>query len=93
MGALPILRARRAALSGRRRRGHLETQLSLETLQPWQPEADYFCQQSQNIREIELSGRRVIMQCWHAEEHRYSSKAREINKHQQERAARDPGGG
>lgn len=62
-------------------------------LQLWQPNADYFCQRSENTREIELSGRRVTVQCWRAEQPHYSSKARERNKHRQERAARDPGAG
>ena len=90
---IPRTRSRRTGCSPQTRTsGHLETQLSEETLWPWQPEADYFCQWSQNRREIELSGRRVIMQCWRADERRAPSRAREVTQRQQDRAA-GPGGG
>lgn len=48
---------------------------------------------SQNIREIELNGRQVIMRCGRSEEHQHSSKAREINKHQGESASSGAGRG
>lgn len=38
-------------------------ELETGTQQPWQREADYFCQGTWNGGEIELSGRRATVQC------------------------------